>query len=343
VNRCIRLLGAACGVLATACAAAPELSPSSLREAVAGGEVSGPDDDFVVRVNGRETKPLDGVSCTGALLAPNLLVTALNCVAVFDAGARFSCESDGNLVRGSVGGWIGETLPPESIEVSVGTTSPPVVMAHGTSVLGTGSTVACIDNIAFVVLDTDLPARTVPIRIERPVVPGELMTVIGYGQSESTDTPRRRRSGVPVLDVGPDDTSGSPAPVAPRTFMLGDGPCPGDTGGPTLSDETGAVTGVFAFNFSGTCPLPGMRASVMKLSPYASLLLRAFDEAGQMPLLEGELPARAAAGGKAKASCALAAGNGPIQVGVPTLFVLVVLLARRRGAPSIDACSQPQS
>jgi hypothetical protein len=338
-----RLFGTALGGLAVACAGAPDTTTTFLNEAVVGGEASGASDDFVVRVTGRETRPLDDISCSGTLLAPNLLMTALMCVAVFEVGAAYSCESDGSLQPGNDGGWIGETLDPERVEVSVGTTLPPVVMAHGTRVLGTGSTVACIDDIAFVVLDTDLPVRKIPVRIDRPVLRGELMTVIGYGQTDIDGVPRARRSGVPVLDVGPDDTSGPAGTAAPRTFTVGDGPCPGDNGAPALSDETGAATGVFFRNFSGNCLPSGTRGSFMKLSPYAALLRRAFEEAGQEPLLEGESPTRAPARARAHGSCALGAGSGAPASWVPALFALLLFGGRRRAARARHTRRDPRS
>jgi hypothetical protein len=339
----VRLVAMALGAVAVGCADAPDTGSSSLSEAVVGAEASGDSDDFVVRVTSHETKPLDDVTCSGTLLAPNLLVTALTCVTVFEALGAFSCESDGNLQAGDDAGWIGETLEPGRVEVSAGTALPPVVVAHGTRVLGTGSTVACIDNIAFVVLDTDLPVRKIPVRVARPVVRGELMTVIGYGQTDIPDVPRARRSGVPVLDVGPDDTSGGAGTAAPRTFIVGEGPCPGDNGAPALSDETGAVTGVFASNFGGNCLLGGTRGWFTKLSPYAALLRRAFEEAGQEPLLEGESPSGAPARARAHASCALGAGSDAPASWVPALFAVVLLGARGRGARARHARPAPRS
>jgi hypothetical protein len=342
VSRWAGFTGLAWGGLVVACAGAPDTGTSSLSEAVVGGEVSGEGDDFVVRVTAREATPLADVACSGTLLAPNLLMTALTCVTVFDALGRFACEADGNLQAGEDGGWVGETLAPELVEVSVGTTLPPMVAARGTRVFGTGSTVACIDNIAFVVLDTNLPVRKIPVRIDRPVAPGELMTVIGYGQNGFSDVPRARRSGVLVLEVGPDDTSGGTGTTAPRTFIVGDGPCPGDNGAPALSDETGAVTGVFARNFTGNCLLSGTRGWFTKLAPYAALLRRAFDAAGQEPLVEGETPAQIVARPH-QPSCTLGAADAQAELAGPALFALVVFGARRRAARARNTRLPPRS
>jgi hypothetical protein len=334
-----RVLGALSGALAVACADAPDFPIASSGEAVSGGEVSGAADDFVVRVASRQPEPYDGIVCSGTLLAPNLLLTALHCVAVFDAWSGFTCLSDGSLAHGSAGGWIGETLAPADIEVSVGTALPLAVAARGASVFGSGSTVVCVDDIALVVLDTDLPVPGVPVRLERPVVEGERMTVIGYGLNDGRDVLRARRSGVPVLDVGPDDTSSGPGTAAPRTFIVGDGPCSGDNGGPSLSDETGAVTGVFAFGFSGDCTQPGTRGSFTKLAPFQSLLERAFQAAGRDPEVEGEELAAAAPMGS-DTSCSVGrAGGGQAPLPLSLWVVVGVLLARRGAARPTGTCS----
>lgn len=330
MSRSARFTCAALGALAAACAGAPETNATDrLGQAVSGGEISGPEDDFVVSIIGRQPKPYDDDACTGTLLAPNLIVTALHCVAVFDGMAPFSCLSDGSLAPSSTGGWIGETLPPEHIEVYFGNTVPLTLAAHGALVLGTGSALVCVDDVAFVVLDTALPLAGVAVRNERPVVTGERMTIIGYGANDFVDLPRARRSGVPVLGVGPDDTSGGVRSVAPRTFVVGDGPCR-DFGAPALSDETGAVTGVFAFDFFGDCTVPGTRGSFMQLSPYAALVRRAFDAAGAMPKLE--TPLQSSASPRSEGSCSFDAGEGDPASAASVCSALGVLLARRRRA-----------
>src|SRR5688572_18602309 len=141
---CVTLVG-----LAAPCADAPGVTTSALEEAVMGGEVSGEADDFVVRIVSRQPEPYPDQFCTGTLLAPNLVLTALHCVAVSNASERFTCRTDGSLAPGPTGGWIGETLDPGRIDVYFGTEIPLEVAAHATSVIGTKSTVMCVDNIAL--------------------------------------------------------------------------------------------------------------------------------------------------------------------------------------------------
>ncbi|HEY3500203.1 MAG TPA: trypsin-like serine protease [Polyangiaceae bacterium] len=325
-----RRLGATFGVLAASCAGVPESSLSSHGEAVSGGEISGAVDDFVVRLRVDQPDPYEDVSCSGVLLAPNLVLTALHCVAVYDGPDEFWCRPDGSLGPGPTGGWIGETVDPGGIDVIFGTELASGVAARGTSVLGSGSTVVCVDDLAFVVLDTALPVGKIPVRLEQPVVRGERMTVIGYGQNDWRDTPRARRSDIAVLDVGPDDTADGAGTIAPRTFVLDGGPCDGDSGGPALSDESGAVAGVFSYNFAGDCTQPGTRASFAKLAPLASLLERAFEAAGQTPRIEGREEAPVAPA-RSRSGCTLGAGErDPARVGLMGGALAVLLVRRRR-------------
>ncbi len=307
MKRCALRAVAVLAFFSIACADARGRDGAAQRSPVIGGEVSDDADDAVVRVVARQPEPYVDLACSGVLVAPNVLVTALHCVAVFDANASFGCRPDGTLVASSRGGWIGEALDPGLIEVSFGTRLPIKVDARGVRVLGTGSTAVCIDDIAFVVLDTALPSAGLPVRVQRPVVAGESMTVIGFGQSAMPGVVRARRAGVPVLVVGPDDTSSGVGVAAPRTFIVGDGPCAGDNGAPALSDESGAVTGVFAFNFSGECERSGTRGWFTKLAPFANLQRDAFELAGQQPQEEG-VTALAAPSAET-AGCALSGAN----------------------------------
>jgi hypothetical protein len=298
------------------------------------GEASGEEDDAVVRITSRQPSPLFPFWCSGVLLAPNLVMTALSCVSVYDnSDLNYSCESDGTLSPGRSGGSISKPLDPERIEVFFGTElsaapDPPIaVHARGREVFGSGSATVCRDEIALVVLDTPLPSAGLPIRLEKPVVRGERMTLIGYGVND-VDALRARRSGVPVLEVGPDDTSDGPGLAYPRTFTVGDGPCSSDSGGPAISEETGAVAGIFAHNF-GQCQEPGTRGWYTKIAPYATLVQRAFEAAGGEPMVE---PAPQQAAPASGSGCTVTRASDRCG-SVAFLGALVsVLTLRRRGA-----------
>jgi hypothetical protein len=153
---------AAASALPLACSAGYDAPAGAEREAVIGGTVSGPEDDAVVRIIARQPEPYDDGGCTGVLLAPNVLLTALHCVSVYDGPKTFSCHPDGTLDPSWDGGWIGQTLDPASIEVYFGTalTSPSAAPdAHAARVFGTGATSVCVDDVALVVLDTRTTRR----------------------------------------------------------------------------------------------------------------------------------------------------------------------------------------
>src|SRR5690348_2266048 len=135
------------GALAVACAAAPDEGPTAaVTEAVVGGEISGPADDFVVRIVADQPEPYETGGCSGTLVAPNLLLTALHCVSVFDLDAKFGCQPDGSALP-SGAGWIGDILDPASVAVYFGTELPLTVSAHGVEIFGAHSTFACVDDV----------------------------------------------------------------------------------------------------------------------------------------------------------------------------------------------------
>lgn len=326
MTRRVRSAGLLCGAFAAACAGSPEDgAPARVALAVAGGEISGAADDFVVALKAHQPEPYDDGGCSGTLVAPNLVLTALHCVSVFDTQAAYGCEPDGSATP-SGAGWIGEPLDPANIDVYFGTELPLTVSAHASEIIGSHSTFACVDDIAFVVLDTALAAGGVALRNERTVVRGESVTVIGYGVNDLPgDVARTRRSGVAVVEVGPDDTSGGLGNLPARTFVVGDGPTTGDNGGPALSEETGAVVGVFRQSLAGTGVRAGSRGAFMQIAPLMNLARRAFDTAGAK--LRLETPARATQ--RPESSCALTPRQGGSFTAAPALAVLALLLLRR--------------
>jgi hypothetical protein len=239
------------------------------------GEASGVENDAVVATFSSSEAGI-GYSCTGALIAPNLLVTAVSCISA-QSPAPFTCTPDGELENeGSGGGELGELFAPERIEVSVGPERGDEPAALGQSILGTGTTIVCRNDLAFVVLDRSLEGVPIlPVRLTGAVQQGDSVTAIGYGLNEGSLGTRFRAEELEVLDVG----------VPPRTFTIGFGPCIGDFGGPALATETGAVVGVLSLS-NGDCQSDLARNVYTELAPFEELALRAFEAAGAEPLLE---------------------------------------------------------
>jgi len=245
-----------------------------VRAPLLGGEASGPDDDAVVYLES------PGGACSGVLVAPNLVLSAAHCASKTGSWSYFTCTEQGELVNGGTGaGEVGEEHPPEQIRVYTGSAMHELA-AHGQQIVATGTTAACRNNLAFVVLDRRVEGVPIaPLRFGRAVHIGELVTAIGYGANDESNTVglRHRREGIPVVDIG----------NPPRTFKVDWRLCLGDSGGPALSAETGAVVGVLSLLYD-TCSSEFAGGAYTDLAPFRQLAFDAFQAAGADWWLEGE-------------------------------------------------------
>lgn len=231
--------------------------------------------------------------CTGTLIAPNLVATALHCVTYTELGF-FSCAADGSVEPVNPGdGNVGALAPPDKVEIFMGTALPPAEPAAvAARLLGTGSTQICRNDLAFIVLDRALDAPIAAVRLSGEMTRSESVRVVGYGQTEvdGARTARVTRAGVRIVDVGP-TTDGAPTgTAAPRTFVVNEGPCHGDSGGPAFSEETGALLGVYSLAAGPSCTGVGIRNVYTSLAPFSGLALQAFEAAGAEPQLEEAEP-----------------------------------------------------
>src|SRR4051812_25649654 len=182
------------GVALLGCGDVSELPPVG-RElgAVTGGVPSPPAHDGVVDVHSPSN------ACSGALIAPNVVMTALHCVVV-NSSDKFTCNTDGT------GGKLGDLLPASSLLILTGPGPDTTPKAVGKRLFSTGSMDACKWDLALIVLDQDIDAPLIPLRFGRATEPLEETTVIGYGltTNDNASAGRQERDHVEVLYLGAD-------------------------------------------------------------------------------------------------------------------------------------------
>jgi MYXO-CTERM domain-containing protein len=104
---------------------------------------------------------------------------------------------------------------------------------------------------------------------------------------------RQQRATIKVLKVGPANYPGETVP--PNDFLVGESICSGDSGGPALATDTGAVIGVVSRGGNGKAPDPNNPAAecigamnfYASTAPFKDMILQAFTEAGHDPWFEG--------------------------------------------------------
>lgn len=192
--------------------------------------------------------------CTGTLVAPNLVLTARHCVTETDGGAL--CRTDGTPYEG---GGLGSNYPASSLLVYKGQlagsmeSDPSKASAKGKQLFVESTSTYCDADVAFILLDRNVSAPVSPIRLSEGAREGETVTAVGWGLTEDGRTPAKRlqRTGIKVEAVGPLSwDSATRIGLAKSEFMIGEGICSGDSGGPAFA-STGAVVGVVSRGGNG--------------------------------------------------------------------------------------------
>lgn len=256
--------------------------------------------------------------CTGTMLAPNLVLTARHCVSNTQEG--IACKADGSPIAG---GKITSDRKAEDIYVITGTQRPsqPKANGQGAKIIVNDATNLCNNDVALVLLKE--PIKDTPIgrlRLDAPAVKGELITSIGWGVTDKTQSPttRQQRTGIPVAAVGGDANE----QTGPNEFAVGESICSGDSGGPAVAESTGTIIGVVSRGGNGTAPTnnpatsctgPNASNVYSGLAGHKEMILAAYAEAGFDPWLEDGADPRLSKDGEACTDATACRSNACIQ------------------------------
>lgn len=278
---------------------APGEALGRIESAVIDGKPSDASQDSVVLLVYYDPRNQGFGQCTGTLLAPRLVLTARHCVADTDPYA--ACDEKGNpLAAGAIRG----NHRADAMYVFTGKNRPDFrngevdFAGQGMKILDDGGKNLCNHDLALVVLKEPVKnAQISPIRLEADVEKGELITAVGWGVTDETPQPdqRQQRSGVKVLEVGPEKIPGSAA-VPPNEFQVGESICSGDSGGPAFAEGSGAVVGVVSRGGNMTQPDQSDPSATCidgenlytKVTPFKDLILLGYELAEAEPWFEGE-------------------------------------------------------
>src|SRR5882724_5763980 len=212
LSGCARLFGAPAAVPVPA--ALPNQSTPILDDALPPALTN--DDDYVVRI------VVGSVTCSGALFQDDRVLTAHHCVAA----------------RASNGSVLMHDVQPEQVRVELGGDYLPWGEVGVRAVLAPSCGYASGDgDLAVLVLERHLVGvATRAVRLESPPGKRDAIEPIGFGRCAlSTDgVHRKHRAGGPI------------ELVSEGRFRLSAAICPGDSGGPAVSGESGDILGVIS-------------------------------------------------------------------------------------------------
>jgi Trypsin len=229
-----------------------------------------------------DNSPTSVTLCSGALVAPNLVLTARHCVSKAITTTP-SCDADG---RSHNGAHLAEDADPSQISIYTGDNvqvDRDQPKAHAVRTLHPTGHVLCDADVAYLILDRPLTDVTVlPIRLHDSVMAGDEVLPVGFGGGTANVIGQRRsRSRSPVLSVGPTANADTGAVLGPREFEVDAATCRGDSGGPALDVRTGEIVGVVSRG--GSCSSRGNHVYT-RVDAYARLAAVAFAAAERLTM-----------------------------------------------------------
>ena len=300
VTCALAALTQACGAPSPTGARDGDAATASVASPIIRGTDSDASQDAVVKII--QTVGQGRYTCSGVLIAPNVVLTARHCVSELNDSANgIVCTVDG---KNNLGDRFTSTSAAADIAVVAGAAPSSADMANavvGKKIFRSTDSSICRSDIAIVLLERAVRnAKIAPMRLDGPPVAGETITAVGWGVTEKTESPatRQQRKGIPVVRVGPAAaaTQASGA-VPPNFFEVGESICEGDSGGPAFATTTGAVIGLVSVGgndvsdpsapIASTCEGASARNTYFEISKAKDLILQALDEAGAKPWLEG--------------------------------------------------------
>ncbi len=274
--------------LVIGCGSTADDGPGSTSDIVR-GTPSDAADDAIVQLSMQKAEGDIVATCSGSLVAPNVVLTAYHCVGIESSTPTIcpAVRGKGYAVANQVAGYTGELVDPSQVFVSTERTRVSAYLrpaARGVAIVVGDMPHLCSHDIALIVLDKPITGiQPLPMRWTSPLA-GEKLTAIGWGRDETGARPtvRMRRSGIPVLGVAgevvqldPKDTATVYA-VSPGEFITPGVACSGDSGGPIL-DIGGQILGVTSRGSEGGSEC-GAVSTFTDVAAHILLVKRALDE-----------------------------------------------------------------